>query len=186
VRDDHEYPYGNLWFTESIGNKIGSITPTGVIMEFSVPPGGDYLPGISMGADGNLWFTGYYSSTIGKASNPPAYYLCLLYDPTKAKHSGATIPVKLELCDVNSHDLSSSTIALHAVSITRVSDSISGPVEDSGNANPDNDFRFDSGMGGTASYIFNLKTTGLSTGTYNLNFTVTGDSFVYGAPFQVK
>src|SRR3977135_142051 len=28
---------GNLWFTEQIGNKIGRITPQGVITEFSIP-----------------------------------------------------------------------------------------------------------------------------------------------------
>jgi hypothetical protein len=114
------------------------------------------------------------------------YGVCPLYDPTKAVHSGATIPIKLQLCDGSGNDLSSSSITVHAVSITQVSNSISGAVEDSGNANPDYDFRFDSSLGTTGGYIFNLKTTGLTTGTYNLNFTVTGDSFTYTAPFQVK
>ena len=50
----------------------------------------------------------------------------------------------------------------------------------------DNNFRFDPTLGSTGGYIFNLKTTGLTTGTYNLNFTVTGDSFGYAAQFQVK
>jgi len=94
--------------------------------------------------------------------------------------------VKLQLCDGSGNDLSSSTITLHATSVTQVSTSISGQVQDAGNANPDNDFRFDSTLGPTGGYIFNLKTTGLTTGTYNLNFTVTGDSFVYAASFQVK
>jgi YVTN family beta-propeller protein len=114
------------------------------------------------------------------------FSLCLLYDPTKAVHSGATIPIKLQLCDGNGNDLSSSSITLHATGITQVSTSISGPVEDSGNANPDNDFRFDSSLGSTGGYIFNLKTTGLATGSYTVNFTVTGDTFAYSAPFQVK
>lgn len=118
---------------------------------------------------------------------PSALYgVCLLYDPTKAVHSGASIPVKLQLCDGSGNDLSSTGITVHAVSVTLTSFSISGAVEDSGSANPDSDFRFDSTLGITGGYIFNLKTTGLSTGTYSLNFTVTGDSFVYSAPFQVK
>ena len=96
------------------------------------------------------------------------------------------MPIKLQLCDGSGNDVSSSSITAHAISLTQISSSISGPVQDSGNANSDNDFRFDSGLGSTGGYIFNLKTTGLSTGTYNLNFTVTGDSFVYAAPFQVK
>ena len=33
----HGGPDGNVWFTESIGNKIGRITPAGVITEFTIP-----------------------------------------------------------------------------------------------------------------------------------------------------
>ncbi len=116
----------------------------------------------------------------------PIYQICLLDDSTKAVKSGATIPIKLELCDSSADDLSSSTITLHATSVTQISTSISGSVQDAGNANPDNDFRFDSTLGVMGGYIFNLKTTGMATGTYSLNFTVTGDSSIYGAPFQVK
>ena len=114
------------------------------------------------------------------------YNACLLYDPTKAVHSGATVPIKLQLCDGSGNDLSSSSIMLHATSVTQVSTSTSGTVADSGNANPDSNFRFDAGLGSTGGYIFNLSTVGLSTRTYNLNFTVTGDASVYSVPFQVK
>ena len=113
------------------------------------------------------------------------YHLCLLYDSTKAIKSGSTLPIKLQLCDGSGADLSSSSLALHAISVSQASSSISGPVQDAGNANPDNDFRFDSILGSTGGYIFNLKTTGLVTGTYDLNFTVTGDPSMYAAPFQV-
>src|ERR1700752_335145 len=44
-------PDGNLWFTEQTGNRIGRITPTGVITEF-VASGFD----IAAGPDGNLWY----------------------------------------------------------------------------------------------------------------------------------
>jgi hypothetical protein len=116
----------------------------------------------------------------------PQHNICLLYDSTKIAKSGSTIPIKLELCDANGNDLSSSTITLHATGVALAGTSVSGTVEDSGNANPDVDFRYDSTLGTGGGYIFNLKTTGLPTGTYNLNFTVTGDSSVYRAPFQVK
>jgi hypothetical protein len=59
-------------------------------------------------------------------------------------------------------------------------------LQDAGNANPDNDFRFDPTLGGTGGYIFNLKTTGLSTGTYNVSFTVSGDPVAHAVQFQVK
>lgn len=116
----------------------------------------------------------------------PKYQTCLLYDATKAVPSGAVNPVKVSLCDASGNNLSSPAITLHATGVTKVSTSISGFVQDAGSANPDNDFRYDSTLGTTGGYIFNLSTKGLTTGTYNLNFTVTGDSFVYTAPFQVK
>ncbi|HTM47361.1 MAG TPA: hypothetical protein VL285_01690, partial [Bryobacteraceae bacterium] len=82
--------------------------------------------------------------------------------------------------------LSSASITLHAIGISLTSTSISGAVEDAGNANPDNDFRYDSTIGGTGGYIFNLKTSGLSTGSYNLNFQASTGASTYSAPFQVK
>lgn len=114
------------------------------------------------------------------------YHTCVLYDPTKAVQSGATDPIKLQLCDASGNDLSSSNITLHSTGITQVSTSISGAVQSAGNANPDSDFRFDLTLGPTGGYIFNLSTSGLTTGSYKLNFSVTGDSFAYSAPFQVK
>jgi streptogramin lyase len=54
-----EGPDGNMWFTEQGANKIGRMTPTGGLTEYSVAgadPGG--LPwGIVVGPDNNLWFT---------------------------------------------------------------------------------------------------------------------------------
>jgi streptogramin lyase len=178
-------PDGNLWFTEYNGNNIGRITPAGSITEFAVPTAST-LGGITAGPDGNLWFVETSAKNIGKITIAPLYSVCSLYDPNKATKSGSTIPIKLQLCDGTGNNLSSPNITLHAVSIIQTSTSISGQVQDAGNSNPDSDFRFDSSIGGTGGYIFNLKTTGLATGTYNLNFTVTGDTAVHTAPFQVK
>ena len=61
-------PDGNLWFTENGANKIGRITPAGVITEFtlSVPEAKPF--GITSGPDGNLWFTteGWEAQGIGR------------------------------------------------------------------------------------------------------------------------
>ena len=46
-----------MWFTELKGNKIGSISPSGVITEYSVPLANAAPNGITAGADGNMWFT---------------------------------------------------------------------------------------------------------------------------------
>ena len=50
-------PDGNVWFTEGGTNKIGRITPAGVITEFPVPTAGANPQYITTGPDGNLWFT---------------------------------------------------------------------------------------------------------------------------------
>src|SRR5436190_37063 len=65
-------PDGNLWFTEGSGNKIGRISPTGVISEFAVPTANTpYGPsagplGITAGPDGNLWFAEINAFKIGQ------------------------------------------------------------------------------------------------------------------------
>jgi hypothetical protein len=135
-------------------------------------------------ADGNLWYTEFAGNKIARV-NMRRYSLCLLYDPAKAVQSGATVPIRLQLCDGNGNNLSSSTLTLNAINVTRLSDSISGTVQDSGNANPDSNFRF-APAGGTGGYIFNLNTAGMTTGTYILHLAVTGDSAVYKTLFQVK
>ncbi len=59
-------PDGNLWFTESQGNKVGRITPSGTITEFPVPTPAAYPGRITLGADGNLWFTENLVGKIGR------------------------------------------------------------------------------------------------------------------------
>src|SRR4029450_11320803 len=60
-------PDGNLWFTEPGINKIGRITPLGVVTEFStgITPGAAPI-GITAGSDGNLWFTELFGDQIGR------------------------------------------------------------------------------------------------------------------------
>jgi microsomal dipeptidase-like Zn-dependent dipeptidase len=110
-----------------------------------------------------------------------SFKICVFYDQTKAHKSGSAVPIKLTVCDANDVNLSSSSIVLAATGVTLVSTSAPGPLEDAGNANPDHEFRFVSD-----SYIFNLKTTGLSTGTYALTFTATGDPIPHQVQFQVR
>ena len=60
-------PDGNLWFTEAFaGNRIGRITPDGVLTEFTVPTAGSQPLGITAGPDGNLWFTEIWGNQIGR------------------------------------------------------------------------------------------------------------------------
>jgi virginiamycin B lyase len=74
-------PDGALWFTEAscvrqpgprcgIGNKIGRITTTGLVTEFTVPSDGSGPHSITTGPDGALWFTEYYGSRVGRLVLP--------------------------------------------------------------------------------------------------------------------
>jgi hypothetical protein len=134
-----------------------------------------------------LTITGEFSGgDFTQASNDTAtlsvtFNICLLYDPSKAVKSGAAYPIKIQLCDASGNNVSSAAIVLHAVNIQQVSTSTFGDVLAAGNANEENNFRFDNGY-----YIFNLKTTGLSTGTYKLYFTVGDDPTLHSVEFQVK
>ena len=114
------------------------------------------------------------------------YGICWLYDQTKAVHSGAVVPIKLTVCDAASVDQSSPTITLTAVAVTLVAESAPGTVDSAGNSNPDSNFRFDSTLGTSGGYIFNLSTAGLATGTYALSFAVSGDPTLHSTQFEVK
>src|SRR5687767_10314767 len=110
-----------------------------------------------------------------------SFNICLLYDPNKAVKSGAAYPIKIQLCDANGINLSSAEIVVHAVKVQQISTASHGDVITAGNANTDNDFRFEDG-----SYVLNLKTAGLGTGTYKLYFTAGNDPTLHSVGFQVK
>jgi len=114
------------------------------------------------------------------------YGICWLYDQTKTVNSGAVVPIKLALCDSGNADQSSPTITLTAVALTLVATSSPATLDSAGNSNPDNNFRFDSTLGTSGGYIFNLTTAGLATGTYALSFTVSGDPTLHSAQFAVS
>ncbi len=57
---------GNVWFTETAANKIGRISPSGVVNEFNVPTPASEPFGIAAGPDGNVWFTEYAGQKIGR------------------------------------------------------------------------------------------------------------------------
>src|SRR5262249_5768865 len=59
---------GNVWFTEprTNGNRIGRITPAGVITEFDLPTANSSPTDITAGPDGNLWFTEWGNGKIGR------------------------------------------------------------------------------------------------------------------------
>lgn len=114
-----------------------------------------------------------------------SYGISLKYDLGKIHKSGSTVPIKLQLVDANGINVSESNIVLHATATSLASVQVDGEVEDAGNANPDDNFRF-TNSDGQGGYIFNLKTTGMTTGTYVLIFKAGSDPFSHRAQFQIK
>ena len=152
----------------------------------SVPAGG----GIDTSAVGLKHFTVTATDMAGNTATRTldytvSYGVRLKYDLTKAHLSGSTVPVKIQLVDANGVNVSNQYLAVHALGTSLVSNYAPGEVEDAGNANPDNDFRF-ANFDGEGGYIFNLQTTGLTTGTYVLIFIAGADPLTHGAQFQVK
>jgi len=126
-----------------------------------------------------------FNGSTGSLTLNVQYAICAQYDQTRSVQSGATFPIKLQICDASGNNLSSPAIVVHATAILAAS-GVAGPVQDSGNANPDNDFRPTGGSGQNAGYIFNLSTDGLATGTYALQFTVQGDPVLHTVFFGVN
>ena len=127
-----------------------------------------------------------YTTATKSVTQRVNYAVCALYDQTKAHKSGSIVPVKLKLCDASGNNLSSSGIVVRAVGTRLLSPNAWGPAEDAGQANPDMNFRFTMFDPATPGYIYNLKTTGMATGTYELGFTAGGDPAVYTVQFQVR
>jgi hypothetical protein len=141
---------------------------------------------------GTKTFTANAADKVGNSASPQSvsysvkYGLCPLYDAGRSIQSGSTIPLKLQLCDANNSDVSSSAVVLHATSLVRIATNASEVIQSSGDANPDNDFRFDSSLGPTGGYIFSLSTKGLTTGSYLLSFSAGGDPVAHTLAFQVR
>lgn len=142
---------------------------------------------IPTGAVGVASFTVSASDNVGNQSSSSvgytlAYNVCSLYNVV-AKQTGSTYPIKLRLCDASGANVSSSNLSVTAVGAFQASNSAPAPLDDSGSANPDMNFRYDATLGG---YIFNLSLNGYASGTYYLQFRAGNDPTVHSAQFQVK
>jgi hypothetical protein len=178
--------FGSFNPTGSVAITLNGVTQNGNIQaggNFSsnfataslAPANPPYPISYNYGGDGN------FNPATGSGTLTVGYGILPLYDQTKVSQSGSTIPIKLEVTDSSGANISWANLTVTAVGISLVSTSVYGPASDSGNANPDGNFRFDNG-----SYIFNLKTTGLGTGIYNLYFRVGNDPNLHTVQFQIK
>jgi len=122
-------------------------------------------------------FSPFYLATVGKKVQS-------MFDRSKAFKSGSTVPVKVKILNQNSQNISSATLVLTARGLRKIGSNTTNEVTDAGNSNPDFTFRYDSGLQG---YIYNLKTTGLTSGKYVLSFYAGSDhTFFYTVQFEVK
>jgi hypothetical protein len=122
-------------------------------------------------------------SPFAIARRTVVYQTQLLFDNTRAFKRGSTIPLKVRLLDQNGANVSSSLVTVSAKRLTLSSSSTNAVLQDSGNANPDRNFRYDAALGG---YVFNLSTKQLEAGTYQLTFRAAGDANLHTVTFQVR
>jgi hypothetical protein len=166
---------GTPTFTYSYTDDSGHVVTTTAA---PVDPG-YYTVTASFAGDAN------YNAASATATITIAFEVRTLTDLSKAFHAGRTIPIKLQLIDAAGNNVSSSSIDLTALRLERVNaDGTTTQVtlQDSGNANPGNLFRYDAALGG---YIFNLSTKGLTAGTYDFFWTAEGDPTVHELSFQL-
>jgi hypothetical protein len=104
----------------------------------------------------------------------------------KAPKAGSTVQVRLTLCSATGANLSSPTVMVTAVGLREPATAATAPVEDAGNANPGNRFRFDRDLARGGGYVFKLSTKRLSPGTWELSFTASGDSTTHTLVFALR
>jgi hypothetical protein len=122
-----------------------------------------------------------WAGSFSLAATP--YAVCPLFDQSRSHRLGSTVPVRIQLCEPDGTNLSSPSLVVTATALAKVDGTASTALaEDSGNANPDNGFRYDASLQG---YIYNLGTRGLSSGTWELRFTVSGQTETYAVGFDL-
>ena len=182
---------GKLSYGSFVPTGNVAITLNGVTQSAAIQAGGNFSSGFATGslAPTNPPYTinysyagdGNFNAASGSGTLTVGYGILPLYDQTKVHQSGSTVPIKLAVINSSGANISSANLTVTAIGVSLISTNVYGPVSDSGNSNPDNNFRFTND-----SYTFNLKTTGLSTGVYNLYFTVGTDPTLHTVQFQIK
>ena len=140
---------------------------------------GSYTVTASFAGDAN------YSPASATATILIAYDVQSLTDLSKTFNAGRMIPIKLQLTDAAGNNLSSADIALIAIRLEQVNaDGTRTQValQDVGNFNRDNLFRYDAALG---AYVFHLSTKGLTAGTYDLIWAAEGDATEHAVSFQL-
>src|SRR5581483_3419467 len=101
-----------------------------------VPATPAYNIAYSYGGDRN------FNPASGAGTLTVSYSVVPLYDQTRSFKSGSTLPIKLLLSNAAGQNVASASITVTAVRLEQTATNAISDVQDSGNANPDNNFRF--------------------------------------------
>jgi Tol biopolymer transport system component len=118
---------------------------------------------------------------------PPqvTYTVRSLLDADRVFKAGSTIPIRLQVFEGGAN-VSAADLPLVATGVRMVSTQTDWATpEDPGQSNPDRTFQFTE-VEGEPGYRFNLKTTGLTAGTYELQFRVATEGPLLAVEFQVR
>src|SRR6185503_11882173 len=99
-----------------VGNVVGGVATANYILPGGTAPQTLTITGEFSGGD-------FTQPSSDAATLSVSFNICLLYDPSKAVKSGAAYPIKIQLCDANGSNVSSTSITVHAVNIQQVSTS---------------------------------------------------------------
>ena len=78
---------GSLWFSETKGDKVGRLSPDGVISEIRVPTEGAHPTGLGIDSKGNVWISERDGSKIG-CLRPDGTFIEYQIPTPRAKPSG--------------------------------------------------------------------------------------------------
>jgi len=99
-----------------------------------------------------------------------------------AAKSGSVIPIRVSLRGASGANISSSSLAVSAYGVRLTSSATWIPVTSTGNSSTA--FEFQNAQGG--SYLYNLDTDGLVSGSYVLGITIGTDPVVHTVSFSIK
>jgi hypothetical protein len=126
-----------------------------------------------------------FNPASGSGTLDVTYGIALLFDNSQPVQSGSTLSILLQLTDSGGNNLSAPSVTVHADYLVNTADpnQTQLPVQSPGNSQPGNNFKYDSDTGAEQ---FNLKTTGLTPGTYELFFSIAGDPIEHSLSFVVQ